>query len=209
MCAGMAANPREFFSKHNVIVSLDMGARGAEYYREILEFLMRSKIRFALNHSPPLMIDYIRQFWATARFDGVMNPPVIRAMLNDMELVFSRVDIMNALHLGDNELELGPTEYGYEFRAGAFQRMGYSGDLTKTQLAKSYLFGQRRYLMHVMIVSLSGRKSGFDVMGPRLQSAMAALVYNKPFSFSQFFMDEFVQHIHAGGREQIFYTLDS
>ena len=56
--------------------------------------------------------------------------------------------------------------------------------------------------MHIMIVSLSGRKSGFDVMGPRLQSAMAALVYNKPFSFSQFFMDEFVQQIHAGGRER-------
>ena len=58
--------------------------------------------------------------------------------------------------------------------------------------------------MHIMIVSLSGRKSGFDVMGPRLQSAMAALVYNKPFSFSQFFMDEFVKQIHTGGREQFF-----
>ena len=58
--------------------------------------------------------------------------------------------------------------------------------------------------MHVMIVSLSGRKSGFDVMGPRLQSAMAALVYNKPFSFSQFFMDEFIQQIHAGGEGTFF-----
>ena len=56
--------------------------------------------------------------------------------------------------------------------------------------------------MHVMIVSLSGRRSGFDVIGPRLQSAMAALVYNKPYSFSQFFMDEFVQQIQARGRER-------
>ena len=130
------------------------------------------------------MIDYIRQFWATARYDAFVDPPVIRARLNDAMLVFSRADIVDALQLGDIELELGPTKYAFNFRAGAFQRMGYSGDITKTQLAKSYLYGQWRYLMHIMIVSLSGRRSGFDIMGPHLQSAMAALVYNKPFSFS-------------------------
>ena len=79
------------------------------------------------------MIDYIRQFWATARYDTTVNPPVIRARLNDAMLVFSRADIVHALQLGDNEPELGPTEYAFEFRAGAFQRMGYSGDLTKNQ----------------------------------------------------------------------------
>ena len=56
--------------------------------------------------------------------------------------------------------------------------------------------------MHVMIVSLPRRRSGFDVMGPRLQLAMAALVYNKPFSFSQFFINEFVKQIQAAGRER-------
>ena len=138
------------------------------------------------------MIDYIRQFWATARYDTSVNLPVIRARLNDDVLLFSRADIAHALQLGDNELELGPTEYAFEFRTGAFQRMGYSGDPTKTQWAKSYLYGQWRYLMHIMIVSLSSRRSGFDIMGPRLQSAMVALVYNRPYSFSQFFMDEFI-----------------
>ena len=130
------------------------------------------------------MIDYIRQFWAIARYDAAVVPPIIRARLNDVELVFSRNDILEALHLRDNELELGPTEYAFDFRVSAFQRMGYSGDITRTQLMKSYLYRQWRYLMHIMIVSLSGRRSGFDVMGPRLQSVMAALVYNKPFSFS-------------------------
>ena len=81
----------------------------------------------------------IWQFWATARYDVAIVPPVIRARLNDVELVFSRNDIVDALHLGNNELELGPTKYGFEFRAGVFQRMGYSGDVTRNQLAKSYL----------------------------------------------------------------------
>ena len=56
--------------------------------------------------------------------------------------------------------------------------------------------------MRIMIVSLSGRRPGFDIMGLRLQSAMAALVYNKSFIFSRYFMNEFVKQIHAGGRER-------
>ena len=56
--------------------------------------------------------------------------------------------------------------------------------------------------MHIMIVLLFARRSGFDIMGPRLQSAMAALVYNKQYNFSLYFMDEFIQQIHAGGRER-------
>ena len=141
VCAGMATNQRESFPKHNVVVSLDTKARGAENYRPMLEFLLRSRIRHALTHSPPLMIDYIRQFWATARYDTSVDPPVIKARLNNVALVVSRADIVNALQLGNNELELGPTEYAFDFRAGAFQRMGYSGDITKTQLSKSYLYG--------------------------------------------------------------------
>ena len=97
MCAGMAAIQRDFFPKYNIVVSLDTGARGAENYRPVLEFLLRSKIRHAITHSPPLMIDYIRQFWATARYDITVNLPVIRVRLNDVVLVFSRADIVHAL----------------------------------------------------------------------------------------------------------------
>ena len=117
----MAAHLRDFFPMHNVVVSLDTAARGAEYYRPILEFLLRSKIRHALTHSPPLMIDYIRQFSATATYDCAVNLPVIRARLNDVALVFSRADIVDALQLGDNELELGPMEFAFDFRVGHFR----------------------------------------------------------------------------------------
>ena len=71
-----------------------------------------------------------------------MNPPVIRARLNDVALVFLLADIVDALQLGNNELELGPKQFAFDFHAGAFQRMAYSGDVTRTQLAKSYLYGQ-------------------------------------------------------------------
>ena len=93
----MAAIGREFFSKHNVVVSLDTAARGAEPYRQVLEFLQRSRIRYALTQSPPIMIDYVRQFWTTATFDNEVVPPVIRARMNNTDLVFSKADIAVAL----------------------------------------------------------------------------------------------------------------
>ena len=61
--------------------------------------------------------------------------------------------------------------------------------------------------MHVMIVSLSARKLRFDIMGPRLQSAMVALMYNRPYKFFQHFMDEFIQQIHVGVGKDFYYTL--
>ena len=71
--------------------------------------------------------------------------------------------------------------------------MGYTGDVTKNQYTKSYLYGQLRYLCHVLLVSLAPKKVGFDNMGAKLQLAMMSLVYNKPLCFSRFFFDEMVK----------------
>ena len=122
---------REFFPKHNVVVSIDPTALGSEAYRHILEFLSRPRIFHVLTHLPPLMIEYIREFWSTASFDCEPNPPVIRARVNNVDITFSRLFLCTVLQLGSNELENGPTKFPYEMRAGAFSRMGYSRDLTK------------------------------------------------------------------------------
>ena len=45
------------------------------------------------------------------------------------------------------------------------------------------------------------KEIGILYYGTTFAVAMAALVYNKPFSFSQYFMDEFIQQIHTRGRE--------
>ena len=80
--------------------------------------------------------------------------------------------------------------------------MRYSGDLTKNLYTKSYLFGQWRYLSHVLLVSFAPKKAGFDTMGAKLQSTVISLVYNKPFCLSRYIFDEMVKKIDAHARER-------
>ena len=143
-CAGMVE--RQFYNKHNVVVGLDPNALGTARFREIIEFLLRSRVFYVLTHSPILQITHIREFWATFHLDCEPTPAVLRVRVNNNDIAFSRADLREILQLGSAEEESGPTEYPVEMRIGAFQRMGYAGDLTKSQFTKSYLYGQWRYL---------------------------------------------------------------
>ena len=140
VCAGMAE--RQFYNKHNVVVGLDPNAPGTARFKEIIEFLLRSRVFHILTHSPILHITHIREFWATVHLDCESTPVVLRARVNNIDIAFSRADLREILQLGSAEEESGPIEYPVEMRIGAFQRMGYAGDLTKSQFTKSYLYGQ-------------------------------------------------------------------
>nr|GFA51211.1 hypothetical protein [Tanacetum cinerariifolium] len=51
---------------HNKVAYLEKG-KGWEAYEQILDFLTKSHIRYALTHRPPIVFDsLIKQFWATA-----------------------------------------------------------------------------------------------------------------------------------------------
>ena len=160
---------RQFYYKHNVVVGIDLNAQGTAQFRSMLEFLLRSRIFHALMHSLVIRIEYLRQFWATAHLDCEPNPSVIRAKVTEIDITFSRDDLRQILQLGTAEEEDGPTEFPYDFRAGGFQRMGYSSDITKNLYTKSFLYGQWRYLSHVLLVSFAPKKGGFDQMGAKLQ----------------------------------------
>ena len=113
---------RQFYNKHNVVVGIDLNAQGTAPFRPMLEFLLRSQIFHALTHSPVIWIDYL---------DCESNPPVIRARVYETDIVFSRDDLHQILHLGTVAEENGPTEFPFGMRARGFQRMGYTGEITK------------------------------------------------------------------------------
>ena len=200
-CADMAGMLR-FVNRHNSVVAIDVTDPTSAYYHPILNFLRRSRVHFALTHNMPIMIAYLREFWATATFDCSVDPSVIRAQVAGRDIIFTCADLREILHLGTEVEDDGPVEFSIDMRMGAFGRMGYIGDLGKSPYVKSSLYGQWRYLMHVLIQCISARKAGFDAMNARLQSLMIALVYNKPYSISRYIFDEFRQQINGVQRDR-------
>ena len=135
---------RRFEKRHNMVVPLDPSIRQAESYQQILHFLLNSRICQALTANPKIYEDRIQEFWRTARYDCIPEPPVIRARVDNTNIAISVDDIRAALGFGNVEQDDGPTEYCSALRIGTFRRMGYSGDLTASQFVKSYLIGQWR-----------------------------------------------------------------
>ena len=122
---------RQFVPGHNMYIVLDPDMRGIGNYREIINFLIRSRIFHAITNTLPISVPNIEDFWNTAVYDARAEPPVIRATVNNRAIQFSAEQIRVALQLGNENVD-DPTEFPATFRDGAFLRMGYSGPLRDT-----------------------------------------------------------------------------
>lgn len=133
--------------------------------------------------SANLLVHYsiIRPFWETSRYVAGENHIV--AEIQGKKIIVDVYIIRKVLGFGDND------DYVYYFDRelikGLFQRLEYNGDLNKSQYNKTHLCEQYKYLLHVLIHCLDGRRGGFDECRIMLQSTFASLVLNKPFNFSE------------------------
>ncbi|KAL8239524.1 hypothetical protein R6Q59_016091 [Mikania micrantha] len=129
------------------------------------------------------------------------EPPVLRSKIDDISVQFTVADLREVLQFHDSDED--PLTFSNDLICGVFNWMGYNGDVTASQLAKKLLFGQWRYLFHVVIICLSNRKSGVDTLSRSFQCLIAALVLNKPFNISQLIFDLMVKQITATEKESL------
>nr|GEX91921.1 xylulose kinase-1 [Tanacetum cinerariifolium] len=87
---------------HNKVAYLEQG-KGWEAYEQILDFLNRSHIRYALTHRPPIVFDsLVKQFWATATVRTLEAGPLeIIATIDGNEVVVTESLIRTQLQLND------------------------------------------------------------------------------------------------------------
>nr|GEU87671.1 xylulose kinase-1 [Tanacetum cinerariifolium] len=87
---------------HNKVAYLEKG-KGWEAYEQILDFLNRSHIWYALTHRPPIVFDsLVKQFWATAtvRTQEAGHSEII-ATIDGNEVVVTKSLIRTQLQLND------------------------------------------------------------------------------------------------------------
>ena len=105
---------------HNKVAYLGM-KRGHEFYEPMVEFLKRSKIHYALTHSPSVIYEsLVRQFWQTAKKRSATE---IVAKIDGVECVVTEAFIRTQLRLNDEggvyhqrsrEILVGLREVGYQ-----------------------------------------------------------------------------------------------
>ncbi|GJU30890.1 hypothetical protein Tco_1174479 [Tanacetum coccineum] len=91
----------KYCDKHNQVGFLFKPAESAGY-TEIVDFLRRSKLRYALTHNPPIYDSLVKQFWqtATARTlaDGTQQ---LNATIDSIEYTITEESVRRKLQLAD------------------------------------------------------------------------------------------------------------
>ncbi|GJZ16265.1 hypothetical protein Tco_0551942 [Tanacetum coccineum] len=90
----------DFCSKHNMVAYLEKTDRNTEFH-QIMDFLIRSLIHFALTVSPIVSTSFIEQFWTSAKSRIVNNISYIDAIVAGKLVTISDASIRRDLLFDD------------------------------------------------------------------------------------------------------------
>ncbi|KAI3776288.1 hypothetical protein L1987_46064 [Smallanthus sonchifolius] len=171
-----------FTNEFNLLAHTEPEWKGAALqYREIIDFLNRSKISYAISADP------------------IVSRPYLKATVVGHDITFSEDIIRRVLQFRD--LSTDPTAYPGYFVDGCWrQRMGYVGVREYASYKKMWVLDQWRYFAHVMIMCISSRKAGKEAMGHDLAAAMVGLSLNKGYNFSRYVFKAINDQINTAER---------
>ncbi|GJT45758.1 putative ribonuclease H-like domain-containing protein [Tanacetum coccineum] len=151
--------------KHNMIVLLEQTEGNTEFH-EVIDFLKRSSIHYALTVSPVVSTTFIEQFWMTATSKTINNVRYINAKVVGKPITISEASIRSSLLFNDADgIESLPNQAIFD----AIQQMGH-------------LDAKKKFVMYPRFISILLGTQLKDVHVPVDQFPVNALT-SKFFSF--------------------------
>nr|GEU64217.1 ribonuclease H-like domain-containing protein [Tanacetum cinerariifolium] len=179
---------------HNKVTYLEKW-KGWEAYEQILDFLNRSHIRYALTHCPAIVFDsLVKQFWATATATVrtlEAGPSEIISTIDGNEVVVSASLIRTHLQLNDAN---GLYEFTLHDVLDGMREIGYPTDGSLT-FYKAKLSPQLRFLIHTLIHCMSLKSGGWNQFPSSIASALICMSTGRTYNFSRFILDGMIGNI--------------
>ncbi|GKD31025.1 hypothetical protein Tco_1241803 [Tanacetum coccineum] len=183
----------KYCDKHNQVGFLLKPAESAGY-TEIVDFLRRSKLRYALTHNPPIYDSLVKQFWQTATAktlaDGTQQ---LNATIDSVEYTITEESVRRQLQLADDS---GITMLQNEEIFEGLQNIGYLTDRTFT-FWKSHFTPQWRFLIHHILHCISSKSGGWDQFGSNIATALICLSTGRVFNFSKLIFDGMISNLKS------------
>ncbi|GKB66499.1 hypothetical protein Tco_0927911 [Tanacetum coccineum] len=183
----------KYCDKHNQVGFLLKPTESAGY-TEIVDFLRRSKLRYALTHNPPIYDSLVKQFWQTATVktlaDGTQQ---INATIDSVEYTITEESVRRQLQLADDS---GITMLQNEEIFEGLQNIGYLTDGTFT-FWKSHFTPQWRFLIHHILHCISSKSRGWDQFGSNIATALICLSTGRVFNFSKLIFDGMISNLKS------------
>ncbi|GJT48074.1 hypothetical protein Tco_0974231 [Tanacetum coccineum] len=179
--------------KHNMVAYLEKTDGNAEFH-EIIDFLTRSSIHYALTVSPVISTTFVEQFWTSAKSQTINNVRYINAKVAGKPVTISEASIRSDLRFNDVD---GIDSLNNQAIFDAIKLMGYEGDLTVLTFNKAMFSPQWKFLFHTLNHCLSSKSTSWDQIPTNIATAVICLTSNQKFNFSKLIFDGMLRHLDA------------
>nr|GEZ50790.1 xylulose kinase-1 [Tanacetum cinerariifolium] len=124
----------------------------SEGFNQIIDFLNRSSIKYALTMNPNIYVSCIKQFWNIVAVKKVNDVMRLQALVDRKKVVVTKATIQEALRLDDAEgVECLPNEEIF----AELDRIGYKKPSTKLTFYKAFFSSQWKFLIHNILQCMS------------------------------------------------------
>lgn len=190
----------KFAGSHNLKIVLDEPPVAHGEVKSVIHELRECCLSTALTVNPVVYQDIIREFWKTTKLKkGNNSVVVVEADVKGCKFVIIEQSIRDALLIDDQSTF--PTEIVVDVAQEILDKMGYEGKFPPT--IKKLLPPYWRFLAHIYVTCISGRRTGADEISLRKTRGIIALAVGIDFNFSIFILDEFVVNINAKTRDTL------
>ncbi|GKA17043.1 hypothetical protein Tco_0696880 [Tanacetum coccineum] len=168
---------------------------GSAGFHQIIDFLNRSHISYALIKKPDVCVSYIKQFWRSAEVSTAENGEVkITATIDGHSLSITEGSLRRHLKLDDQD-GFSSIPNSEIFDQLAF--MGYHTDSDKLTFQKGAFSPQWRFLIHNVLHCISPKKTAWEHFSSNIATALICLATNRKYNFSQMIFEHMVSNISS------------
>ncbi|GJU80398.1 hypothetical protein Tco_1282763 [Tanacetum coccineum] len=168
---------------------------GSEGFHQVIDFLNRSHICYALTKKPDVYISFIKQFWRSAEATTDDNGEVqITATIDGHSKTITEASLRRHLKLDDHD---GITSIPNSEIFEQLALMGYHTDSDKLTFQKGAFSPQWRFLIHTILHCLSPKKTAWEQFSSNIATAVICLATNRTFNFSRLIFEHMVSNISS------------
>nr|GEV87310.1 putative reverse transcriptase domain-containing protein [Tanacetum cinerariifolium] len=164
-----------FVDTHNMIVYLTK-SYASEGFNQIIDFLNRISIKYALTVNPNIYVSCIKQFWTSVSMKTVNDVPRLQALVDKKKVIIYEATIRYALRLDDAKgIECLPNEEIFTELA----RMGYEKPSIKLIFYKAFFSSQWKFLFHTILQCMSAKRTSWNEFSSSMALAIICLSTGK------------------------------
>ncbi|GJV10016.1 hypothetical protein Tco_1351557 [Tanacetum coccineum] len=168
---------------------------GSEGFHQVIDFLNRSHICYALTKKPDVYISFIKQFWRSAEATNDDNGEVqITATIDGHSKTITEASLRRHLKLDDHD-SITSIPNSEIFKQLAL--MGYHTDSNKLTFQKGAFSPQWRFLIHTILHCLSPKKTAWEQFSSNIATAVICLATNRRYNFSRLIFEHMVSNISS------------